>query len=78
MRLHYMSLQALSVTHVRKKLPHACNCECSMYGMYGMNAENVKMADYLVLLSIAIFETKRLYEKRQIPSGVSTILSPLA
>ena len=50
--------------------------------VYGRNAENepvsrIKMADYRALVSaIAIFETKPLYEKRQINSGASTILSP--
>ena len=53
----------------------------------GRNAENepvscIKMADYRcarkygnALLYIAIFETKRLYKKRQIDSGASMILS---
>ena len=51
--------------------------------LYGRNAENepvsrIKMADYRVLgsmgtLYLAIFETKPLYEKRQINSGATTI-----
>ena len=49
--------------------------------VYGRNAENepvsrIKMVDYSELVTIAIFETKPLYEKRQINSGASTILSP--
>ena len=52
-------------------------------GLKGRNAENepvsrIKMADYRREYgsAIAIFETKPLYEKRQIESGASTILSP--
>ena len=54
--------------------------------VYGRNAENepvsrIEMADYRALRkygnSIAIFETKPLYEKHRINSGATTILSPL-
>ena len=47
--LHSSEAQALSVTHARISLPHACNQE----RIYGSNAENepvlrIKMADYCV------------------------------
>ena len=68
--------QALSVTHVRK----SSRTRAIKSVLYGRNAENepvsrIKMADYHEYGSaIAIFETKPLYEKRQINFGASTIL----
>ena len=64
--LYTTEAQALSITHARISLPHACNHERTE----NEPVSRIKMADYSELV------TKPLYEKCQIYSGATTILSP--
>ena len=79
--LYTTEVQALYITHACISLPHACNHERSIRKECGKWARFAYKNGRLPCArkygnAIAIFETKPLYEKRQINSGATTILSP--